>query len=203
MRSSAFYLLKQLVCNDIASTINMFSQKLYRISASRKEGPGKLSGKITLGIISLSPDVSKRRKRLFSDVPNPRTPDSAAAVCLLAENELSKQATVEPNNKNKLVRGARTTSEMDSQPNYQNKQKLLFDSLLNAEKSVSGTTLEQRHVRDVEMSDRGPSKVTSKRFRGKESIFKRPAAPINKCLKPRRAPDFQVSSSVDVRWWNE
>lgn len=81
---------------------------------------------------------------------------------------------------------------MDSQNNYIDKQKLLFDSLLNAEKSVSGTSLEQTHTRDVEKGDNRPSKVTSRRFRGKESIFKRPAAPINKCLKPRRVPDYQV-----------
>lgn len=87
---------------------------------------------------------------------------------------------------------------MDSQNNYIDKQKLLFDSLLNAEKTISGTCLEQKQTHSVEKPDNGPSKVTSRRFRGKESIFKRPEAPISKCLKPRRVPDYQVNEVFKI-----
>lgn len=76
---------------------------------------------------------------------------------------------------------------------YEEKKKLLFDCLLTAEKSIAGTSLEQKesstHHRPIRSDE---SKAVSRRFHGKESIFKRPAAPIAKCLKPRRAPDYQV-----------
>lgn len=76
---------------------------------------------------------------------------------------------------------------------YENKRKALFDSLLDAEKCVSGTSLEQSNAtKKDEIFNRNQSKITSKKFRGRESIFKRPELPITKCLKPRRAPDYQV-----------
>lgn len=32
-------------------------------------------------------------------------------------------------------------------------------------------------------------------LRGKKSIFKKPAAPIEQCLRPRKVPDFEVSKN--------
>lgn len=78
---------------------------------------------------------------------------------------------------------------------YENKRKMLFESLNAAEKCIKGTTLEQKN-------ERPPNKyavlgsehaLAGKKFQGKESIFKKPTMPINKCLKPRRTPDYQVS----------
>lgn len=89
---------------------------------------------------------------------------------------------------------------MDSQLNYADKKKRLFDSLISAEECIKGTNLEQapaetqpRHLHRSEAP-----KDVSKRYFGKESIFKRPAAPISKCLKPRQAPDYTVSDSIDA-----
>lgn len=69
---------------------------------------------------------------------------------------------------------------------------MLFDCLLTAEKSIIGTSLEQKESVKGHLPQRTGPKVVSRRFQGRESIFKRPAAPIGKCLKPRRAPDYQV-----------
>lgn len=78
---------------------------------------------------------------------------------------------------------------------YENKRKMLFESLNAAEKCIKGTILEQKN-------ERPPNKyavlgdeqaLVGKKFQGKESIFKKPAMPISKCLKPRRTPDYQVT----------
>lgn len=74
---------------------------------------------------------------------------------------------------------------------------MLFDCLLTAEKSIVGTSLEQKESYTGHLPQRNESKVVGRRFQGRESIFKRPAAPIGKCLKPRRAPDYQVRSILD------
>lgn len=75
---------------------------------------------------------------------------------------------------------------------YEEKKKMLFDCLLTAEKSIVGTSLEQKESFRGHLPQRNESRVVGRRFQGRESIFKRPAAPISKCLKPRRAPDYQV-----------
>lgn len=80
---------------------------------------------------------------------------------------------------------------------YEEKKKVLFDCLLTAEKSIVGTSLEQKDSRTGHSPQRTGSKVVGRRFQGRESIFKRPAAPISKCLKPRRAPDYQVRSFLN------
>lgn len=79
---------------------------------------------------------------------------------------------------------------------YEEKKKLLFDCLQTAEKTIIGTSLEQKETHTGHSPQRNESKVVGRRFQGRESIFKRPAAPISKCLKPRRAPDYQVRSSL-------
>lgn len=79
---------------------------------------------------------------------------------------------------------------------YEEKKKMLFDCLRTAEKSIIGTSLEQKESHTGHLPQRNDSKVVGRRFQGRESIFKRPAAPISKCLKPRRAPDYQVCSSL-------
>lgn len=81
---------------------------------------------------------------------------------------------------------------------YERKRKQLFDSLCSAEKSIVGTSLEQKSVEKLE--DRKPkrNKVDASalavmgRFHGQESIFKKPPPGIMKCLKPRKTPGYQV-----------
>lgn len=85
-----------------------------------------------------------------------------------------------------------------SQSSYEDKKKMLFDSLSTAEACIKGTSLEQTDRPPPSLSRKSSTKSVSK-FQGKESIFKRPAVPIRKCLPPRRMPDFQVSSdTLDV-----
>lgn len=80
---------------------------------------------------------------------------------------------------------------MVSPLNFEDKKKMLFDCLTTAEESIKGTSLEQKKTSRSEHLKRNQPKEV-KRFQGKESIFKRPAAPIDKCLRPRRVPDYQV-----------
>lgn len=84
---------------------------------------------------------------------------------------------------------------MDSCSSYENKKKLLFESLTSAESCIKGTSLEQTDRVSVHSTQTSPSKTVSRKFQGKESIFKRPEAPIQKCLRPRRQPDYQVNLS--------
>lgn len=79
---------------------------------------------------------------------------------------------------------------------YEEKKKMLFDCLQTAEKTIIGTSLEQKESHKGHLPQRNESRVVGRRFQGRESIFKRPAAPISKCLKPRRAPDYQVRSNL-------
>lgn len=77
--------------------------------------------------------------------------------------------------------------------NYVDKKKLLFDSLISAEECVKGTGLEQKPIEEYKDSYRtNDKKSVVRRFNGRESIFKRPAAPISQCLKPKKSPDFKV-----------
>lgn len=77
----------------------------------------------------------------------------------------------------------------------------IFNSLESAEKSMITSTsiLDQSKPRDDNKTLCIVSERTTqiKHFRGKkESIFKTPALPISKCLKPRQVPSFQVNISV-------
>lgn len=81
--------------------------------------------------------------------------------------------------------------------NFENKRKMIFDCLNEASEKLVGTTLEQkasptkRHRSTFdEPNDTQDRRI--RHFNGKESIFKRPVAPISKCLKPRQTPDYQV-----------
>lgn len=81
---------------------------------------------------------------------------------------------------------------MSSQLSFNDKKKMLFDSLTTAERCIKGTRLEQKEGTYLNQTRQTPSREVSRRFQGKESIFKRPEAPIGKCLRPRRVPDHQV-----------
>ncbi|XP_037034582.1 protein TSSC4 [Bradysia coprophila] len=77
---------------------------------------------------------------------------------------------------------------------FENKRKMIFDCLNEASEKLVGTTLEQKsspETRRRTTHDQQDRRI--KKFNGKESIFKRPVAPIAKCLKPRQAPDYQVN----------
>ncbi|XP_039448061.1 uncharacterized protein LOC120427270 [Culex pipiens pallens] len=88
---------------------------------------------------------------------------------------------------------------------FEDKKKALFASLDSAEKSIpSDSVLHQdQNADDYSRVRRRPGSNSSSRrqeaasrepirkFRGKESIFKRPAAPIGKCLPMTRVPDFK------------
>lgn len=77
--------------------------------------------------------------------------------------------------------------------NFENKRKMIFDCLNEASEKLVGTTLEQKssnETRQRTTPDQQDCRI--KKFNGKESIFKRPGAPIAKCLKPRQSPDYQV-----------
>lgn len=89
---------------------------------------------------------------------------------------------------------------MDSQANFADKKKLLFESLTSAEVCIRGTSLDQTERAALSSTRKSPSKTVSRKFQGKESIFKRPEAPIQRCLRPRRMPDYQVESSFFQLW---
>lgn len=78
---------------------------------------------------------------------------------------------------------------------FENKRKMIFDCLNVASEKLVGTTLEQKsspEKRHRTSFDQQDHRKEVQKFHGRESIFKRPTAPIAKCLKPRRAPDYQV-----------
>uniref|UniRef100_A0A1L8DCM7 U5 small nuclear ribonucleoprotein TSSC4 n=2 Tax=Nyssomyia neivai TaxID=330878 RepID=A0A1L8DCM7_9DIPT len=83
---------------------------------------------------------------------------------------------------------------------FEDRKKRLFDSLSTAERSIKGTSLEQgdtnernKHFLDRPKVDKKTETKQVLKFRGRESIFKRPEAPISQCLKPRRRPDYQLN----------
>lgn len=86
-------------------------------------------------------------------------------------------------------------SDVDAK-NFENKRKMIFDCLNSASEKIIGTTLEQKSSPSPEKRHRPQHeqdhRIEAKKFHGKESIFKRPIAPIAKCLKPRHPPDYQV-----------
>lgn len=83
----------------------------------------------------------------------------------------------------------------DEAIHFENKRKMIFDCLNAVSDKLIGTTLEQKpslEKRPRTSLDQHDRRIEAKQFHGKESIFKRPTAPIAKCLKPRQAPDYQV-----------
>lgn len=85
---------------------------------------------------------------------------------------------------------------MDSK-SFGERQQLLFSTLANAEKTIKGTSLEQPDCdyvkKKIPVIRPKDTRMKIAKFRGRESIFKRPEAPIDKCLPQRSTPDFQVS----------
>lgn len=88
----------------------------------------------------------------------------------------------------------RQETHTSSQSTFTNRQKNLFEELDKAREQVRDKIICDEESMEIDTS----SKITLKRkrsetkhFRGKESIFKRPELPLNKCLPPRMAPDFQ------------
>lgn len=82
--------------------------------------------------------------------------------------------------------------KMANQSNFEDKKKVLFDCLTSAEECIKGTSLEQKQIILDEPRSRHNRSAVGRRFHGKESIFKRPEAPLTKCLKPRHVPDYKV-----------
>ncbi|KAJ6644312.1 Protein TSSC4 [Pseudolycoriella hygida] len=78
--------------------------------------------------------------------------------------------------------------------NFENKRKMIFDCLNEASERLVGTSLEQKsspEKRQRTTHDTQDNRIT--KFSGRESIFKRPSAPIAKCLKSRHVPDYQLN----------
>lgn len=92
---------------------------------------------------------------------------------------------------------AATASEI-----HKRKRMELFDCLITAEKGLKGSILEQtassEPITDFtrDQSQQRPDDalvaIKERRFRGEESIFKKPPPGIMKCLKPRKTPGYQV-----------
>lgn len=81
---------------------------------------------------------------------------------------------------------------------FETKKKMLFESLESAEKSLEGTSLAQSNrdysfVQNRHQRKRNRDEYVEK-YKHKDSMFKRPDLPINKCLKSRQRPDFEVGS---------
>lgn len=93
---------------------------------------------------------------------------------------------------------------MHEKKSHEGKKRELFDSLLEAERSLVRRDERNRfedHVVDYQNRnrDRGQDDPELRRKYGRnESIFKRPDLPIARCLNPRRVPDYHVS--VQVVW---
>lgn len=93
------------------------------------------------------------------------------------------------------------TKTMENGPDFHQKRKNLFDCLDQAEKSLnSDSTLAQRTTVTLdELTPRPTREVDNKRRKTvirssasrKESIFKRPALPIQKCMPMRHVPDYK------------
>ena len=76
-----------------------------------------------------------------------------------------------------------------SHKSFNDKQKSLFDELDKVKKSLPcETSMEIDQIRELS-SDREETRS----FKGQKSLFKRPEAPIRRCLPVRRAPDHQIN----------
>lgn len=82
------------------------------------------------------------------------------------------------------------------QEDFETKKKKLFECLESAEKNLQGTTLEQTNC-DYNMSQNRQQRKRNRddyvdKYKHKDSLFKRPDLPINKCLRYRQRPDYEV-----------
>lgn len=80
---------------------------------------------------------------------------------------------------------------------YETKKKMLFESLESAEKNLQGTSLEQTK-RDYNnplyrQERKRPRDEYVEKYKHKDSLFKRPDLPINKCLRSRQRPEYEVN----------
>lgn len=78
---------------------------------------------------------------------------------------------------------------------YETKKKMLFESLESAERSLQGSSLEQA-TPDYNSFRQQQRKRTREyvvqKYKHKDSLFKRPDLPINKCLRSRQRPQYEV-----------
>lgn len=75
---------------------------------------------------------------------------------------------------------------------FEEKKKRLFESLTAAEKSIQGTSLEQKD-QNYQLESRKRSRNEGiEKYKNKDSLFKRPDLPINKVLRARHRPDYEV-----------
>lgn len=68
------------------------------------------------------------------------------------------------------------------------KQKSLFDELDKVK-----ITLPDQISMDIEEDEKPTDQSETKTYKGMTSIFKRPEAPLRRCLPPRKTPDYQVN----------
>ena len=81
---------------------------------------------------------------------------------------------------------------------FETKRKNLFESLASAEKSLVGTNLEQKN-RNYNLNDHKRKRSRDEyveKYKHKDSMFKRPALPINKVLRSRQKPDYEVRKII-------
>lgn len=88
-------------------------------------------------------------------------------------------------------------NEEAMEADFETKKKMLFECLESAEKNLEGTTLAQSKAdynwppyRQQRKRNRDE---TIEKYKHKDSLFKRPNLPINKCLKSRQRPEYEVS----------
>lgn len=94
-----------------------------------------------------------------------------------------------------------SSSSSSASDTHERKRKQLFDILTTAELGLKGTILEQsaneppsvHRERPQRQQDDAMVAIRERRFRGEESIFKKPPPGIMKCLNPRKTPDYQVT----------
>lgn len=85
------------------------------------------------------------------------------------------------------------------QVDFETKKKMLFECLESAEKNLQGTTLEQTN-RNNNLSQNNKQRKRTRddyveKYKHKDSMFKRPDMPINKCLRYRQRPDYEVEET--------
>lgn len=80
--------------------------------------------------------------------------------------------------------------------NYEEKKNQLFASLDTVGSSIiKGTILDQKPAKILDFKNQRTTRKDAKsvfKFIGKESLFKKPEIPLEKCLRPRKSPDHKV-----------
>uniref|UniRef100_A0A182JZI8 U5 small nuclear ribonucleoprotein TSSC4 n=1 Tax=Anopheles christyi TaxID=43041 RepID=A0A182JZI8_9DIPT len=88
---------------------------------------------------------------------------------------------------------------------YQEKKNLLFSSLESAEQSIAADSILHQNVNETDYSLVRISKSRTKpiqvdRYQGRESIFKRPNAPIGRCLKRSNLPGYKRNPQKWIKY---